>query len=936
MRPRDYQEAAVAAVLKEFETVRATMVVMATGTGKTVVSGHVANAMLPRGRIMVLCHREELIRQAADKFRQITGHVCAVEKAQEFSDEDNIHGKPPIVISSLQTLCSGGDDRKRMMRFDPKEFAMIWYDEVHHILAKSYRSVVDYFMSGNDELKLLGVTATPDRADGDELSKVIQSVAYNYDISHAIRDGWLVPVRQRSVTIDGLDFTKVRTTAGDLNGSDLEAVMMYEKSLHGIVFATLEISSGLEEGTIATAMAGAADLNDLSPDAVARREAAVLAVLSGRCIKRTLIFCVTVAHAKRVSEILKRWIPKSAESVDGEMKPDDRRGVFERFKTGECSFLAACMVPTEGWDGPHTEIIVLARPTKSRPLCCLDESTEILTPEGWRGIDNPIDSVATFDISNNSIKFEPIIDRITRDTEIDEQWISFHGQHIDFRVTDGHRMIVRSRKGRKKLRTAWSMHRADAAFSGEFIEVPTSGIQPSRGIKISDDEIRFVGLVMTDGSIGKNGAIVISQSIESPMIPEIDRLLNSIGVKFGRRQYERCGKNEFPNAKPTIRWNISSGLPRGTKKHLSGWGSLACAPAITKELSPIFSDATPHQIECLLDGMHIGDGIKNRRHGWKIVTKRKSVADAIQSLCVRRGISCNILHAGSRDQVMYAISCVKHEVRTISRIAGRVVASPTNSERCWCVSTETGTLIARRLGRVMIMGNCQMIGRGTRPTEELAPILGTLPTAQERCAAIASSCKGSLTVLDFVGNCGRHKLVSCADVLGAAAHEDFIIDRAKEIIAEGEIDVEEAIEQAEEEAEVERQISATREEAEFNDMLDEQENRMISARAQVVAVAQYSTRDVNSIEPKREIKPGGASDKQIEFLVKLGVNRETAIGYGARQAGAVITQLKATRCTVGQAGYLRRLGYREDQIKGLNFETAMAAIEAAKNERGVA
>ena len=116
---------------------------------------------------------------------------------------------------------------------------------------------------------------------------------------------------------------------------------------------------------------------------------------------------------------------------------------------------------------------------------------------------------------------------------------------------------------------------------------------------------------------------------------------------------------------------------------------------------------------------------------------------------------------------------------------------------------------------------------------------------------------------------------------------------------------------------------------------------MVSARATVVAVAQYSTREVNSldpyaVEPKREIKPGGASDKQIDFLVKLGVNRETAIGYGSRQAAAVITQLKATRCTVGQASYLRRLGYREEQIKGLNFESAMAAIESAKNERGVA
>lgn len=587
MKLRPYQQECVAAVMKKFEASRSTLMVLATGTGKTVISAHIADAMLAKGRVLVLAHRDELIRQAADKFQRVTGHLPAIEKADEFVNEEDLHGKSQIIISSFQTQNSGTGDRKRMMRFNPKEFSMVWCDEAHHCLAPTFRAVVDYYMAGNPELKLLGCTATPDRADGEELGKIFETVAYDYEIPHAIRDGWLVPVHQRSVTIAGLDFAKIRTTAGDLNGADLEAVMMYEKNLHGIVFASLEISAGLEAGALADAVASE------NPDEQ------VGAIMGGRPIRRTLIFCVTVAHAERVAEILCRWKKDAAESVDGSMKMEDRRSVFERFKSGHTSFLCACMVPTEGFDAPHCEIIVLARPSKSRPLVC------------------------------------------------------------------------------------------------------------------------------------------------------------------------------------------------------------------------------------------------------------------------------------------------------------------------------------------------QMIGRGTRPTEELADLLGNIESAEDRRMAIANSIKPKCTVLDFVGNCGRHKLVSCADILGSSAHEDFIIDRAKEIIESGgDIDVEDAIEQAEEEAEVERQIAATREEAEFADMLNEQENRMIASRESIVAVAQYSVRDVNSIEPKREIKPGGASDKQIEFLVKLGVKRETAIGYGSRQAGAVITQLKNTRCTVGQASYLRRLGYREEQIEALNFEQAMAAIEAAKSEQG--
>jgi superfamily II DNA or RNA helicase len=360
LRPREYQRRAINAILaRRAAGDRRTLAVMPTGSGKTVVAAHVADALKGHGRIMVLCHRDELVRQAVDKFTAVTGVAPAVEKADERSDEDAMFGKPQIVVSSVQTLNSGSDEKGwRMEKFDPKDFAFLWADEAHHSVAKSWGRAIEYFAAGNPDLFVLGVTATPDRADGEALGRVFQSCAFNYELPNIIRDGYLVPVRQRSVTIEGLDFSKVRVTAGDLNAADLEAAMMVEKPLHGIAHATVEIACGLEPGLLHS-------LRD-RPD----RDAALNHVLLGKRRRRTLVFCVTVAHAERTAEIINRWLPGAAAHVDGAMAMDRRRKTLADFAEGRIQFLCNCMVASEGFDEPGIELVVMARPTKSRALFC--------------------------------------------------------------------------------------------------------------------------------------------------------------------------------------------------------------------------------------------------------------------------------------------------------------------------------------------------------------------------------------------------------------------------------------------------------------------------------------------------------------------------------------------------------------------------------------
>ncbi len=351
MKMRAYQQRIIGNVHKAFETEQRTLIVAATGTGKTQMFSTIAKSFLDAGRrVMVLCHRDELIQQACSRLRVLTGVLPTVEKADQWSDEQNIYGKPPLVVSSIQTQSRG-----RMHRFNPNDFGLVIADEAHHAVADSWKKVIDHYAS-NEACKVLGVTATPDRADGEMLGTMFQSVADTYSLIDAVDDGYLVPVCPWSIEIEGLDFSKVHTLAGDFNQGELEEAMMFEKPLHGVAFATIESACGLQPNTLRQWLD--------APD----RSTKLQSLLAGRVPKKCLVFCVSVAHAERMAEIFKRWIPDSADVVSGKLCDEDRADRLKAFKKGSLRFLCNCMIATEGFDEPSIEMVVMARPTKSRSL----------------------------------------------------------------------------------------------------------------------------------------------------------------------------------------------------------------------------------------------------------------------------------------------------------------------------------------------------------------------------------------------------------------------------------------------------------------------------------------------------------------------------------------------------------------------------------------
>lgn len=334
--------------MEQFKEVGSTLVVMPTGTGKSATAAEISRRFLPK-RILMLGHREELIFQNKRTLERMTGERVEIEMA-----DFRAHPDARVVVSTVQTQLAGKNGG-RMKNFNPADYGLLILDEGHHSTSTSWREVADYYRI-NPDLKVLGLTATPDRADEEALGQIFDTVAMDYEIMDAIRDGWLVPVEQQMVHVHGLDFSDVRTTAGDLNGGDLAQIMEFEETLHGVADPTVKIVGD----------------------------------------RRALVFASSVAHAERLAEIFNRHRPGCAAWVCGKTNKDDRRRVLKDFADGNLQYMVNCQALTEGFDDPGIDVIVMAKPTKSRcvyaqaagrglrPLPGVVDGHELDTPEHRR------------------------------------------------------------------------------------------------------------------------------------------------------------------------------------------------------------------------------------------------------------------------------------------------------------------------------------------------------------------------------------------------------------------------------------------------------------------------------------------------------------------------------------------------------------------------
>lgn len=311
---RPYQLEAISGVEAQFDRdVARTLLVLPTGCGKTVVFAELVRRFERRGRrSLVLAHREELLEQAQRKLADV-GVWAAIEKAERRA------GFEPVVVASVQTL-----QGRRLERFGPDEFGLVVVDEAHHAPAASYRKILERFKRA----RVLGVTATPDRADGKALGELFASVAYRYELLDAIRDKFLVPIVARRIFVESVDLSGIKTRAGDLAQDELAEVMAADGAIVGVVVPLLEQAGD----------------------------------------RRTIVFGVSVAHAMALAQAICERRPGAARVAHGEMDSRQRVELLADFRAGRFQYLVNCSLFTEGFDEPSVQCVALVRPTKSRAL----------------------------------------------------------------------------------------------------------------------------------------------------------------------------------------------------------------------------------------------------------------------------------------------------------------------------------------------------------------------------------------------------------------------------------------------------------------------------------------------------------------------------------------------------------------------------------------
>lgn len=311
MELRPYQQEAKNSVFEQWEKLNKTLVVLPTGYGKTIVFAKVTEECVRRGkRVLILAHRGELLEQASDKILKATGLRCAVEKAEETC----LGSWYRIAVGSVQSL----QREKRLAQFDPDYFGTIIIDEAHHCITDGYQKILQHF----PDAKVLGVTATPDRGDMRNLGEYFESLAYEYTLPKAIKEGYLSPIKALTIPLQ-LDLSGVSMQAGDFKAGEIATAL--DPYLYQI----------------------ADEMEKYCQD------------------RKTVVFLPLVKTSQKFRDILNEKGFQAAE-VNGESK--DRAEVLEDFDHDKYNVLCNSMLLTEGWDCPSVDCVVVLRPTKVRSL----------------------------------------------------------------------------------------------------------------------------------------------------------------------------------------------------------------------------------------------------------------------------------------------------------------------------------------------------------------------------------------------------------------------------------------------------------------------------------------------------------------------------------------------------------------------------------------
>ncbi|MDF5753642.1 DEAD/DEAH box helicase [Spongiactinospora sp. TRM90649] len=299
------------------------LVVAATGTGKTVVAAFDYRNLQQRlGRLpslLFVAHRQEILRQALRTYRQ----VLAVPDFGEVhvGEERSRHWRH--TFASVQSLTSKGIDT-----FDPEHFDVVVIDEFHHASARTYRRIIEHLKPK----ELLGLTATPERADGTWVQDEFFDgrIASELRLWDALDADLLCPFHYFGIN-DETDLSGLKWSKGSYESAELDNLFTGDDARARLVFNAL------------------------------RDKVSNLGAVRG------LGFCVSVRHARFMAEFFTAaGLPSQA--VDGTTEDDVRKAALKALKEGEVRFLFAVDLFNEGLDIPDVDTLLLLRPTESATI----------------------------------------------------------------------------------------------------------------------------------------------------------------------------------------------------------------------------------------------------------------------------------------------------------------------------------------------------------------------------------------------------------------------------------------------------------------------------------------------------------------------------------------------------------------------------------------
>jgi len=318
---RPYQEEAAKSARETWKNDRSALVVLPTGCGKTIMALSVAAAAREKNfRVLWLAHRQELLTQPAKAFKAVWPDLASDSGIVQANRNDADAG---TVFASIDTVRNPRRLDGILQHGSPM---LVVCDEAHHSMAKSWQNVLNRIDEAADKKPFrLGLTATPERTDGKHLGKMWQ-VAYSYSMLDAIDEGYLVPIKSVTEYLEGLDLSEVAGT-GDYNAEELGRALL---------------KASVVEHTVEALNRNAKD-------------------------RKVLLFTATVEQARLTSDALSEagW---RSDWVSGETSAEKRNQVLSSFEAGNLDVICNCAVLTEGTDLPIADCIVVARPTRSKPL----------------------------------------------------------------------------------------------------------------------------------------------------------------------------------------------------------------------------------------------------------------------------------------------------------------------------------------------------------------------------------------------------------------------------------------------------------------------------------------------------------------------------------------------------------------------------------------